>query len=257
MRKATIAGLMIMGGVSPAFGWGTTGHRVTGEIAEKFLSPQARGAISELLGSETLAEAANWPDEMRSNPDQFWQKTAAPYHYVTVPKGKVYADVGAPSEGDAVTALLKFADTLKNPDSTVEERQLALRFTIHIVGDLHQPLHAGNGEDLGGNTINVEFFGEKTKLHAVWDSGMIDRAQLSYTEWASLLTAKITPQELQQWADPDPLVWIAESTAIRDVIYPDSDKLSYDYVYEHHATVEARLGQGGIRIATYLNALFE
>jgi hypothetical protein len=134
---------------------------------------------------------------------------------------------------------------------------LALRFTLHIIGDLHQPLHAGNGNDRGGNDIRVTFFREATNLHAVWDSGMIDRRQLSYTEFTAFLTRRITPTLHRQWSEPDALVWIAESAAIRDTIYPASNELSWDYAYQHRETVDTRLMQGGVRMAAYLNALWQ
>ncbi len=182
---------------APAFAWGKTGHRVTGAIAEQYLSPEARGAVTELLGAETLAEASTYADEQRSNPSRFWQETASPWHYVTVPEGQSYAEAGAPEEGDAYTALTRFAETLRDPSASLEDKRLALRFAVHLVGDLHQPLHAGNGEDRGGNAVEVTWYGEPTNLHTVWDTKLIDAEQLSFTEWTARLTAGTTPRELQ------------------------------------------------------------
>jgi S1/P1 Nuclease len=167
--ETILAALLIVLTPTSAFAWGQTGHRVTGAIAEPMLSRRAAREVRAILGNETLAEASTWADEMRSNPDTFWQTTANPWHYVTVPTGQRYADLGAPAEGDAVTALARFAETLRNPSASGEEKRLALRFTLHIIGDLHQPLHAGNGNDRGGNDIRVTFFREPTNLHAVWD----------------------------------------------------------------------------------------
>lgn len=242
---------------TPAFAWGKTGHRVIGEIAERHLGDKARAAIKEVLGPEGLAEASSWPDFMRSSPDPFWRRKAGSFHYVTVPKGKTYKQVGAPKKGDAITALETFATTLKNPNATQEEKALALRFTIHIIGDLHQPLHAGNGEDRGGNQLKVMFFDEATNLHAVWDSGMIDHEGLSYSEKAHWLNIKITPEQIMQWSSVDPLVWVAESAAIRDTIYPEEQFISWGYSFAHIATVNTRLSKAGIRLAAYLNVLYE
>lgn len=241
----------------PALAWGQAGHRVTGAIAEQHLNRQTRRAIRRILGRETLAEASTWPDFMRSSPDPFWEGTAGPFHYVTVPTGKRYAEVGAPPEGDAVTALARFSATVRDRRAPLADRQLALRFIVHIIGDLHQPLHAGNGTDRGGNDVRVTFFGDATNLHSVWDSGIIDRQQLSYTELTGWLTARTTRQQAKLWRDPDPMVWIAESTAIRDRIYPADPKLSSDYVFQHRAVVEERLSMAGIRMAAYLNDLFD
>jgi hypothetical protein len=254
--RALIAAILIVLTPTHAFAWGQTGHRVTGEIAEPLLSRRAAREVRAILGNESLAEASTWADEMRSSPEEFWQRTASPWHYVTVPTGQEYAGVGAPPEGDAATALTQFAATLRDRDAPLAERQLALRFAIHIIGDLHQPLHAGNGADRGGNDVQVTFFGDRTNLHAVWDSGMIDRRQLSYTEWTDWLQRRITPSLRREWSNPDPLVWIAESAAIRDAIYPEGDRLSYDYVFSHRETVDRRLSQAGVRIAAYLNWVF-
>ncbi len=247
---------------APALAWGKTGHRVIGAIAERMIGHRAQNGVRAILGTESIAEASAWPDFERSNPDAFWQKEAGPYHYVTVPVGRTYAEVGAPPEGDAVTALKRFAATVRDPHAALADRQLALRFIIHIVGDLHQPLHAGNGTDKGGNDVKVTFLREPTNLHAVWDSGLIDQEQLSYTEMANWLTARITRADRATWRDPNPLTWIAESAAIRDRIYPPAApagepiKLGFDYIYAWTPTRDLRLEQGGVRLAAYLDWVF-
>lgn len=241
---------------SAALAWGKEGHRVIGAISQQHLDARAEAGVRQILGAETLAEASNWPDFMRSDPSEFWQKTASPWHYVTVPAGKTYVEVGAPPEGDAVTALKRFAATVRDPKASLADKQLALRFIVHIVGDLHQPLHVGNGTDKGGNDVRVTFFGRSTNLHAVWDSALVDDEELSYTELTAWLSARITPEQLTAWSTPDPLVWIGESAAIRDTIYPDAPALSYAYVFKTKAIVEQRLAQGGVRLAAYLNQLF-
>jgi hypothetical protein len=242
--------------VSDAYAWGQTGHRVTGAIAERYLSGEARAGIKQILGDETLAEVSNWPDVMRSDPAEFWQKTANPWHYVTVPPGKTYADVGAPPEGDAVSALQQFTKTVRDETAPLADRQLALRFIVHIIGDLHQPFHAGNGTDRGGNEVRVRYFGDAMNLHSLWDNAMIDRQQLSYSEMATWLLAKVTPDQLRDWSNADPLVWIGESTILRDKAYPTSENLSYEYDYEHIKALKERLLQAGIRMAAYLNSTF-
>lgn len=254
--KSLLMALLILAAPSTALAWGQTGHRVTGAIAQPLLNRHARREVRAILGNESLAEASTWPDEMRSNPDAFWRRTANPWHYVTVAPGRRYADVGAPPEGDAVSALSEFAATLRDHNATREAKQLALRFSVHIIGDLHQPLHAGNGADEGGNQIEVSFFRQPSNLHAVWDSGLIDRRGLSYTELTAFLQRRMIPQLQREWSDADPLVWINESAAIRDTIYPESAEISWDYAYLHRETIDMRLMQGGVRIAAYLNTLW-
>ncbi|WP_100657693.1 S1/P1 nuclease [Alteromonas flava] len=252
---SVVAGLSLVS--AEAFAWGQTGHRVTGKIAESYLSSEAKAAITALLPNETLAEASTYADEQRSNPADFWQKVAGPYHYVTVPEGKHYHEVGAPEQGDSVTALAKFRQTLLDSDASLADKQLALRFIVHIIGDLHQPLHAGNGTDRGGNDVKVRFFWEDSNLHRVWDSGLLDQRQLSYTEWSEWLGAKISAENVQAWWDSNPATWIAESTQYRDGLYPeDANNLSWNYLYQHIPTAKLRLQQAGVRIAAYLNEVF-
>jgi hypothetical protein len=263
---AAIAALM----PSPAFAWGKTGHRVVAAIADTQLSGLARARVEQILGpGESLDEAANWPDEMRSAPEPFWQKTATPWHYVTL-DGMIYDH--APPEGDAIEALSRFRKTLQDPNASLADKQLALRFIVHLVGDLHQPLHVGKCCDKGGNDVRVTWFGKPTNLHAVWDSQLVDDEQLSFTEMAAKLERHISPEDVVKWWDINPRDWISESAEIRDTIYPtarDMPKgkkrkkgepvlpdLSYSYVYRFTPVMERRLSQGGVRLAAYLNALF-
>ncbi|MBV9884395.1 MAG: S1/P1 nuclease [Sphingomonadaceae bacterium] len=240
---------------APAFAWGKTGHRVVAAIADRGLSAEARAHVRLLLGTESLDEAATWPDDMRSDPSPFWQKTATPWHYVTV--GGAQYDV-APPEGDAVTALKKFRATLLDPNASVADKQTALRFIVHIVGDLHQPLHVGQPGDHGGNDVKLNFAGRPSNLHSVWDTGLVDDEQLSFTEFAERLERRTTPEQVIAWTDPDPLDWIAESAAIRPTVYPAAGTadLGWDYIYKFRPVMEQRLAQAGVRLAAYLNEVF-
>lgn len=240
-----------------ALSWGQVGHRVTGAIAEQYLTPEAQRAISELLINEDLAEASTYADEMRAHPSEFWKKTANPWHYVNVFDGKKYSDVAPPPEGNAVTALEMFSKQLKGKQTSLADKQIALRFIVHIIGDLHQPFHAGNGTDKGGNDVKLKFFWEDSNLHRVWDSGLIDKQQLSYTEWTNTLSRKISSKQAEEWMEIDPKVWIAESAKERADLYPDSDNISWDYQYQSMPIVKRRLQMGGVRIAAYLNSLFK
>jgi len=241
---------------SSVFAWGQTGHRITGEIASSYLSAEAQQQIQSIIPDSSLAEISTYPDEMRSNPSEFWKKTASPWHYVSVPKGKKYDQVGAPEQGDAVTALKHYTQVLKDKNASLQDKHLALSFIVHIIGDLHQPLHAGNGTDRGGNDVKLKFFWQDSNLHRVWDSGLLDKEQLSFSEWAKWLSQKITKEQQKQWQQTQPQVWIAESTKIRDSIYPKEDELSWDYKYQHLPIAKKRLQQAGVRIASYLNQVF-
>ncbi len=221
---------------TPALAWGKTGHRVVAAIADAQLSGLARAHVKQILGqAESLDEAANWPDEMRSNPSPFWQKTSTPWHYVTL-NGIVYDH--APSEGDALEALNKYSATLRDPNASLADKQLALRFVVHIVGDLHQPLHVGKCCDNGGNDVKVKWFGRDLNLHSVWDSALVDEQQLSFTEMTAKLQRHTSNADVIAWWDINPRDWMSESAQIRETIYPrpstDPKKvpeLSYSYVY--------------------------
>ena len=252
---------------SPAFAWGKTGHRVVAALADAQLSGLSRAHVKELLGVESLDEAATWPDEMRSAPGQFWQKTSTPWHYVTL-DGVIYDH--APSEGDALEALNKFTATLKDPNASLADKQLALRFVVHIVGDLHQPLHVGKCCDKGGNDVKVKWFGRDMNLHSVWDSAMVDDEQLSFTELAAKLGRHTSNDDVIRWWDLNPRDWISESGQIRETVYPAPPppsakgkdgkpalpELSYNYVWKYTPVMEQRLKQAGVRLAAYLNAVY-
>lgn len=255
---------------APALGWGKTGHRVVAAIADTQLSGLARAQIAQILGpGESLADVANWPDEMRSDPTPYWQKTTPPWHYVTL-NGISYDH--APPEGDALAALAGFSKTLRDPNASLADKQLALRFVIHLVGDLHQPLHVGKCCDRGGNEVKVTWFGKATNLHSVWDSALVDEEQLSFSELADKLERHLSNQQRIAWWDINPRDWISESAQIRDTLYPPAAKataskkakkdrpvvpaLSYSYVYKFTPVMEQRLSQAGVRLAAYLNAIY-
>lgn len=242
---------------SQCLAWGQQGHRVTGQIAESYLTAQSKQQLTAIMGAESLAESATYPDEMRSSPDLFWKKTANPYHYVTLEDGERYHDHDAPAVGDAVTALTMYTKVLQDKNSSIEQKQLAVRFIVHIIGDLHQPLHvsAKVRDDQGGNKIKLKYFGRDSNLHKVWDSEIIDSQQLSYSEQATSLLRHIDNSELKTWSNIDVGLWINESAVLREKSYSADPDLSYDYNFQHLPTIKVRLQQAGVRIGAYLNAV--
>jgi hypothetical protein len=242
-------------GAPPGYSWSGPGHEVAGAIAERHLGPRARTRVRELLEQEPLATASTWADRMRSDPAHFWQEEAGPYHYVTVPKGLSYADVGAPTKGDALSALNMFARELRDPNTAPERQRLALRFSLHIVQDLHQPMHVGNGKDLGGNRTVVSVNGERSNLHRVWDSDILHSAGRNHRLWLDYFTDRgLSRAPLS--ADADPQLWIAESAALRDTLYPAPKVINPTYLEYHLPQAERRLALSGVRSAAWLNAVF-
>lgn len=258
MRRLLLAALALCA-AQPAFAWGQTGHRITGAVADNYLSPRARAAVKDVLGSQTLAEVANWPDVMRSTPDPFWQTQSLPFHYVTIPVGQSYEAVGPPPEGDAITALTRFSAIAKDLKQPLAERQKALKFVIHIVGDLAQPLHVGQPGDRGGNDVRVGFFGAPANLHSIWDTSLIEHHGLSYSEWTAWTVRGVTSDQLRDWSVAEPSQWLADSAAERAAIYPAAGEtdLRYSYVFQQTDRLHRQLAKGGLRLAAYLNRLFD
>ena len=154
MSRAIFAAILLW--CSPAFAWGPTGHRAAARIAEKHLSAKAAKAVAELLGSDTLPEISTWADEIRSDPD--WQR-ASPWHYINIEDGESFETMARAPGGDIISQLEHVDAVLRNSKSPREEKIVALKFLVHLVADLHQPLHAGRASDRGGNEIQVTWHG--------------------------------------------------------------------------------------------------
>lgn len=240
---------------SPAvLAWGKAGHRIVAEIATKNLNEKALKEVKLLLGDEDLSRASTWPDEIRSNPiyNYSW-----PWHYVSIPNGKGYFDQKRNKEGDVIESLFRYEDVLRDTKSTKEQKVEALRFLVHFLADLHQPLHVGLAEDRGGNMIKVKWFKTETNLHSVWDEEIIDFEKLSFTEYTKYLN-HFSPAEIKDWQKGQYVNWAAESQELRPQVYdmPESKNLSYEYGYKAKPIVEQRLRQAGIRLAHVLNVIF-
>jgi hypothetical protein len=200
-------------------------------------------------------------DEQRQNPDPFWLG-AAPWHFITVPRGSTTGEIEHPEAGDALTALDLLVRTLRDPGAPREEKARALGFVAHLVADTHLPVHAGD-EVLGGaGGVAVRWFGERQNLHWVWDEGLIGRKQLSASEYAEMLGARTTSAERIAWWHADPSVWMQESADLRDKVYAGLPadapplELSWKYVYDWTPEMELRLRQLGVRLAAYLDWVF-
>lgn len=255
---ASLLALALLASPVPAMAWGAEGHQITGLIAQQHLNESTAQQIHQFMGAETLAQASTWPDEMRSAPSDFWRHRAGHWHYVTV-QGADYQPSDAPRDGDAITALAAYTAVLRDGKRDKEEKRVALRFIVHIIGDLHQPLHAGAGgdhNDHGGNDVPVVFLGRSMPLHGVWDYGLIEHRGLSAQAYAATLSSAITPVQLADWSASPPRQWVHESIALRNTIYPSDRRLSESYVQQHQGEVDERLEQAGVRIAAYLNAIF-
>ena len=166
MKRSFISIFMSVAAIS-AFGWGQKGHDVTAFIAENHLTPTTRAAVDSLLEGRSMVYWANWLDNASHTPEYAYTKT---WHYKNVDEGERYEEAHANPAGDAVTAIKAQIETLTGKDTPLNDSQLALKILVHVMGDLHQPLHMGHATDLGGNRTQVKDFGRDTNLQSVWDS---------------------------------------------------------------------------------------
>jgi hypothetical protein len=243
-----------------AFSWGITGHRVIGEIAQQHLSKKAKKELSKIIGKESLAWWANWPDFIKS--DSTWDH-ASKWHYVNLPahlSKDAFIDGLKKQPGENLYTQIKAMMTqLADESLPKEQRQIAFRFLVHFVGDLHQPLHVGRAEDQGGNRITVYWFDKKTNLHSLWDSGIVDFQGYSYSEYARLLNIADKAQ-VQQWQTTSLEEWFYESNQLADTIYASAApeaKLGYRYNFLFQKTLDEQLLKGGVRLAALLNETFK
>lgn len=237
--------------------WGREGHEIVAILAEHRLQPEVREAVTTLLDAASFVEVSMWADHVRT-------KETAPWHYVNIPiDQETYdSDMYCPKQQCVIGQIERLREVLANPTADFKKRQKALKYLIHFVADLHQPLHAADNGDRGGNDVFVEFFGEKTdrhrnkpwNLHAVWDSGMLEERD-----------AQVYAERLNRWLNSQPegsfgtgsvMDWAMESHDIaKHHAYklPEDRKLRDDYYHANVAVVEQQLAKGGVRLAKLLN----
>lgn len=233
---------------STAHAWGAEGHRLIAEMAETQLTTKARAEVSRLLAMEpnaTMSSVSTWADEVRS-------RNTASWHYVNPPPGDCAYDRGRDCEDGncAVEALNQQVSILKSraPDA---ERLSALKWVIHLVGDIHQPLHAGFKGDKGGNLYQVQAFGRGTNLHSLWDGGLIrNRAG-----GIDALRASASSPAVAGSAPPQAAAWAIESCeiVIRPGFYPEGRFIEQSYVDQWDPVLVARLKSAAQRLAATLN----
>lgn len=260
INKRIIPGFVLVGLTLLLASWGVTGHRTIGKIASGHLSAKAQAAVTELLGSESLADVSTYADQIRSL-EQY--KYTAPWHYINMPSGLSEADfkeAALKQEKDNVyKALQRCKETLSDTSKSKEEKIFALKFIVHMVGDLHQPMHVSRSEDQGGNKIKITFLGKPGNLHGLWDSGLPEHEGLSYEQ----LAAKIdhaTAKQIRNWQKDDELKWLYESYQLSEQLYADAAKSpDFDEAYyqAHIPVFENRMEMAGIRLAGVLNTIFK
>ena len=235
--------------------WGKTGHRATGEIAEKYLSRKAKREINKLLDGHSIAYVSNFADELKS--DRSYRKFS-PWHYVNFPFDSTYEAHPKSDKGDLIVGINTCIEILKNSTSSKEDKVFHLKMLIHFIGDLHQPLHVGMADDKGGNDLQVRWFNDGTNIHAVWDSKMIDGYEMTYTEIAAN-EKELSKEEIKKLQSTTVIDWMYESRELCKEVYSTIEpgkKLRYRYSYDYMNTVLLQLQKGGIRLASILNDIY-
>lgn len=246
--------LLIVFSNSQLFAWGKIGHRVVGEVANSYLSKKAKKRIDQILNGHSLAEVSNWMDDIKSDHAYDYANS---WHWVTIPDGMSYEETDKNKDGDVISTITRIIAELKAGKLTAVQEEEQLKMLIHLVGDIHQPLHVGTGKDQGGNKVEVKWFWNKSNLHRVWDSEMIDSKQYSFTELSQIVDnhAKSYTKELQE---DNITKWYQEAMGLRNQVYdlPEDGHLGYVYSYQNWDTVKVQLFKGGVRLAALLNEIY-
>lgn len=277
---ASVASLVALA-PSPARAWHDDGHRIVGEIAARNLSPEARAEVEALLANlpkyDTMATAATWPDQQAKQDARFDFVYSS--HYVNLRERLTPRELLAlclDRKGCVATGIAYYADVLRSTRASREQRAEALRFLIHFVGDVHQPLHAGHADDRGGNDIDrlqmLEFTPdrERTNLHAAWDGGFVAitmaREGWTWQAYAEQLDGRISEDMRARWLGGSSYDWIEESRLLAaadgylhaDGLTPvrSGDTLGEDWYQRNLPTAEQRLQQAGVRLAALLEDIY-
>lgn len=240
-----------------AFAWGGKGHDTVAYIAEKNLSKKTLKRVQAVIGNHSLVYVANWMDNASHTEEYAYTKT---WHYVNVdPEEGSYANSEKAKTGDAVTAVNSICERLKSGELTAEQERAELMMLIHIVGDMHCPMHAGRKSDRGGNGTQVKYFGKQKKLHSVWDSEIVESAhRWGYSEWWEQVD-RVSKKEKKAMVQGTPNDWIEETVVLANDIYERSatgENLSYDYVAYYAPLLESQLLKGGLRLAKLLEDIY-
>ena len=257
-RGAVVALGLALLAATPVFAWGPVAHRVIARVAARHLSPSARHEVKRLLGDESLADVAFWADEIRTRRSETLR-----WHYVDIPvRARDYRparDCQLTPRGDCIIAALG-RERVALADRTAPDarRADALRFVVHLVGDLHQPLHCADDGDHGGNDVDVKFLGQPDRLHAVWDSGLVTASRLGEAGWVDRVAARLAREDLRALARGTVVDWALEThrAAVEHAyVVPRSRVLGRRWIAANEPVVEWQLTLASARLARVINEM--
>ena len=242
----------------PAFSWGQKGHDVTAFIAENHLTPTTYAVVTDLLDGKSIVYWSNWLDNASHTPEYAYSKT---WHYKNIDDGVKYEEAPLLDTGDVVRTVYEQTQILQDPKASKQDKQLALKIVVHVMGDLHQPMHMGHATDLGGNRWTVNYFGRDSNLHSVWDSSLPESAhKWTYSEWNDQINRPTQQETITILENGTPDKWGKETYEICKEVYdktPEGYKISYDYVADWTPVIESQFLKGGLRLADILNSIFD
>lgn len=234
--------------------WSQKGHDTVAHIAERHLTPRAAAAVDSLLQGRSMVYWANWLDNASHTPEYDYSRT---WHYKNIDADETFEKSYVNPKGDVLKALAEQSGKL---GKNVEDESLALKMVIHLMGDMHQPMHMGRYSDRGGNNHKVKFFERDTNLHSVWDSNLVETGhKWSYTEWADQIDRAPAPFQaiILEGGLND---WGRETYEIAKEVYsstPEGSVVGYDYIARWTPVVEQQLLKGGLRLAHILNSAYD
>jgi nuclease S1 len=262
MRRLIVALLLVFSAPTLSLAWGDKGHKAVAEIAYGLLNDNARDEVDRLLGgNDEFIAAAVWADKVRFN-----RPETAKWHYADIPMGSdgVYDAARDCANNDcAVARITEFSGKMADKQLVKGLRIEALKWVIHFVGDIHQPLHAANDNDRGGNEVWVRLNNKTNKLHSIWDTALVDEIGDDSSEVAEKAVSDISDQEMRDWSRGTPQASAEESFKVaRDFIYARSRGVNTKQTpiilppsYADDATpiVTERIAMAGVRLAFVIN----
>ena len=257
-----VACIIGLSSATAALGWGRIEHRASARAAESRLSAAAKAAIKDLLDpGETLADAAVWPDEHRREIPE-----SGPWHYINVPISEpAFSRKFCPPQGDVVSRIESFKKVLADPSKPKSERTKALRFLVHFIQDVHQPVHVGHRDDRGGNDLQLLYFDNPTNLHRIWDFELFEHKSMDEDYWTDRLTSGCADGEIKKLRGKQVDDWAEESLAAAKKAYLESPggkplksgaKLGREYHEANLPVAESRLVAATYRLAEELNSIW-
>lgn len=252
MKKITLAVLLALG-LSQAFSYDQIGHRAVASIAQDNLKPAVKKTIDKVLGPNGIIYGSTWADEIRSDEKY---KATYPLHYQNLSDNLSDAQIidlweHPTQDGEHLFyAIQNLRDKLKKDPMDAE----SLKLLIHFMGDLHQPLHLGRLEDLGGNKVKTNWFGDEINIHHLWDSELIDSKGMSYSELAHYLKDKFSGTTIKTGLKSSILISYALRTEI--YAYDYTQRNNYKYIYLFNEKLDERLYRGGLELGEILNEIY-